>query len=76
MASAIKEDYFTGGAGMAPTGTDFHPPLAQALRDGIDDITDLRTKLLAVCTMLDAEAGLGGGYVAAGTPAAQALTKG
>ena len=33
MASVIKTDFFTGGSGHAPTGSDFHPPLAQALRD-------------------------------------------
>lgn len=76
MASEIKEDYGSGGGQLTPAGGAGDPSLAQSLRDGIDDITDLRTKLLAVCTALDAEGALGGGYVAAGTPATQKLTKG
>ena len=76
MASVIKVDYFTGGSGHAPTGTDNHPPLAQAMRDGIDDMTEMRDKWATILTKLDTEGGLGGGYVAAGTLAAQKLTKG
>ena len=40
------------------------------------DVTDLRTKLVVVATMLDAEGTLGGGYVTAATPATQQLLKG
>lgn len=73
---AIKESYFEGGAGHTPRGSDHHPALAASLRAGIDDITELRTQLIALLTKLDTEAGLGGGYVAACSPAAQTLTKG
>lgn len=75
MASVIKTDFGYGGANLESSATG-EPTLAQALRDGIDDMTDFRTKWAAILTKLDGEGGLGGGYVTAGTLNTQLLTKG
>jgi hypothetical protein len=74
--ATITEEYFTGGTGHAPTGTDSMPPLATVLRDMIDDFTELRDNMVGLMVALDAEGGLGGGYVAGYTPAALKSIKG
>ncbi len=76
MASAIKTDFGFGGANLetSATGT---PTLASALRDAADDITELRTQLIALLAKLDADAGVTDtDYASTLTPAAQTLTKG
>lgn len=74
--ATITQEYFTGGAGHAPTGTDSQPPLATVLRDIADDLTEIHTQMTALMVALDAEGGLGGGYVAGFTPAALVTIKG
>ncbi len=77
MASVIKTSFGSGGANLVPGGTGGSPVLATALRDGIDDITELRTKFIALLAKLDADAGVTDvNYAATLTPAAQTLTKG
>lgn len=75
MASVIKQKFGSGGANLPPSAGG-EPTLAQALRDAADDMTELRAHFQAILAKLDTEGALGGGYVTAGTPAAQKLTKG
>lgn len=72
----ITQEYFSGGTGHAPTGTDSMPPLATVLRDIADDFTEIHAQMTALMVQLDTEGGLGGGYVAGFTPAALTHVKG
>lgn len=45
--ATIRTDYFTGGAGQAPTGSDAYPPLATVLRDIADDLTSCKGATIA-----------------------------
>jgi hypothetical protein len=73
---AIKKDHFTGGSFLAVGEENDVLGLASALRAGIDDITELRTQLIALLAKLDADAGVADtDYAATLTPAAQTLTK-
>jgi hypothetical protein len=77
MASAIKVTFGTGGSGLTPGGSSGDPTLANALRDGVDDNTELRTQLIALLAKLDADAGVTDtDYESTLTPAALTLTKG
>lgn len=76
MATAITENFGTGGSGITPSGSG-EPTLAGALRDGIDDMTELRAQFAALLAKLDADVGVTDeNYALILTPAAQALTKG
>lgn len=76
MASAITTNFGFGGANLETTATGT-PTLASALRDGIDDITELRTQFIALLAKLDADGGVTDeDYASTLTPAAQTLTKG
>lgn len=76
MATQIKIDFGEGQANI----TEEHggqPRLADALRDGIDDNTELRTQFIALLAKLDADVGINDtDYASTLTPAAQKLTKG
>ncbi len=76
MASQIKTTFNEGGANIPPTaGAD--PSLASALRDGVDDITELRTQFAALLAKLDADAGVTDtNYASTLALATQNLTKG
>ena len=76
MASVITVEFGSGGGQMTPQGGAGEPTLVNVLRDSIDDMTDVRTKFDALMVRLDAEGGLGGGYVVAGALNTQLLTKG
>lgn len=75
--ATIKSDYFTGGAGQAPVGSDANPPLQLVLRDIADDLTELRAKFVATLAKLDLDTGVNDtDYAAVGTPAALKTIKG
>lgn len=71
--ATIYSDSFHGGKGHTD-GDDL--PLAHAFQDAADDLTELRSKVIVLATMLDAELTLGGGYVAAATPTAMKTVNG
>jgi len=54
--ATITETSFAGGVGLQPTHGE--PNLAGALRDVADDLTELRTQLIATLAKLDADAGV------------------
>jgi|GEM_PF-5296305 len=63
-----------GGRGQSKeSGVSTYKELYEA---AVDDLTELRAKIIVLATMLDAEGTLGGGYVAAATPDALTLVKG
>lgn len=73
----IKEDFGEAGANIAPNNQAGEPSLANVLRDGVDDDSELRTQFNALLAKLDADAGVtDSDYVSTLTPAAQKNTKG
>jgi hypothetical protein len=76
MATQIRTSFGEGQANI----TEEHggqARLANALRDGIDDITELRTQLIALLAKLDLDTGVADeNYATLLTPADQTLTKG
>ncbi len=76
MTTAIKTNFGDGASGI----TDSHggeARLADALRDGIDDTTDLRTQFAALLAKLDADAGVTDtDYASTLALSTQKLTKG
>lgn len=77
MASVITERFGSGHANMAPGGNQGQPTLAAAMRDGIDDMTEIRTQFTALLAKLDADVGVTDtDYASTLTPTAQLLTKG
>ena len=73
MSKTIDELLGDGGRGMSrESGVD---PVKELFDAAADDITEIHTKMTALMVALDAEGGLGGGYVAGFTPAAQTLVK-
>lgn len=75
MATQIRTDYGDGHGGISQEhgGT---ARLADALRDAIDDITELRTQYLALLTKIDLEGTLAQDYVTSLPLEDQNLTKG
>ena len=74
--SAIRTNFGEGGANLVPGGAAGSPDLATALRDIADDLTELRTKYVALLAKLDADSGVGDtNYAATNTPAALKTTK-
>jgi len=71
--ATIYSDSFHGGNGHTD-GDDV--PLALALQDTADDLSELRSKVIVLATKLDAEITLGGGYVTAATPATMKTVNG
>ncbi|KKN72182.1 hypothetical protein LCGC14_0413190 [marine sediment metagenome] len=86
MASTVKTNSFSGGAAVQPGGSAGKDDLATMLRDAVDDVTELRTQLIAFFAKLDTDFAAQNGVVTSSqldvdyesvlTPAAQALTKG
>jgi len=76
VATVVKKEFAEGGANI----TDSHggeARLAEALRDGIDDTTDLRTQFAALLAKLDADTGVNDTDYASGLAlSTQKLTKG
>ena len=74
--TAIKSNFGSGGANLAPDGASGSPSLAATLRDQADDLAELRTQLVALLAKLDADSGTGDSdYAATLTPAALKTTK-
>lgn len=72
----ISISFGSGGSGLTPSGSAGDDNLATALRDGIDDVTELRTQLVALLAKLDADVGVTDtNYAALLTPAALKNTK-
>ena len=73
----IKEDFGEAGANISPNNQAGEPSLANVLRDGVDDNSELRTQFNALLAKLDADSGVNDtDFVATLTPAAQKNTKG
>jgi hypothetical protein len=73
MSKTIDELLGDGGRGLSrESGVD---PVKELFDAAADDLTELNTQFVALLTQLDTEGGLGGGYVAGFTPAAQTLVK-
>jgi len=76
MATRITERFGDGGGNITKSHGG-EATLSDALRDGIDDVAELRTQLIALLAKLDADAGVTDtDYASTLTPAAQTLTKG
>lgn len=74
MSKTIDQLLGDGGRGISrESGVD---PMKDLFDAAADDLTEIRTKFVALLTQLDTEGGLGGGYVAGFTPAALNLVKG
>ncbi|TAJ75045.1 MAG: hypothetical protein EPO42_14405 [Gallionellaceae bacterium] len=74
--AAITKRFGSGGAGLAPGGNAGKPDLATILRDGVDDVTELRTQFIALLAKLDADGGVTDvNYASTLTPAALKNTK-
>lgn len=75
--AVITTRFGSGHANMAPGGNQGQPTLADVLRDGVDDATELRTQFIALLAKLDADAGVTDtDYESGLTPAALLNTKG
>jgi len=77
--ATISESFGSGGANIQPGGSAGEPTLAEALRDKIDDLTELRTQFIALLQKIDADSGDTGGdsdYESTLTPAALKSIKG
>lgn len=85
MTTVVKREFGEGGANITDShGGEAH--LADALRDAVDDVAELRTKMIALLTKMDVDftaqniavgsSQLDEDYATALTPAAQTLTKG
>lgn len=75
--STIKTNFGSGGANLTPGGSAGSPDLATALREVADDLTELRTKFIAVLAKLDDDAGVTDtNYEALHTPVALKTIKG
>jgi hypothetical protein len=75
--ATITVTFGSGGANVAPGGANGSPDLATALRDLIDDVTAIRTALVATTAKLDADAGVTDtNYGALNNPAALKSIKG
>jgi hypothetical protein len=76
MSTQVKEDFGEGAANI----TDEHGGQARvvdAFRDGIDDVTDLRTQFTALLAKLDADTGVADtDYASSLALGTQNLTKG
>lgn len=73
----IKTSFGSGGANLAPGGTNGTPSLATALRDVADDLAAVRSGLVATLAKLDADDGVTDtNYAATLTPAALKTVKG
>jgi len=74
--AAISDRFGAGGANMQPGGSNGSPDLATALRDLVDDITEVRGKVITLAAKLDADSGVGDtNYVATCSPAAMKSSK-
>ncbi len=72
--ATIPLDFGKAGKGVTSDGT---PQLADVARDIADDLTELRTRLIAVLAKLDLDAGVTDtNYAALQTPAALKTIKG
>lgn len=75
--ATITTRFGSGLANIAPGGNQGSPTLASAIRDGIDDVTEIRTQFIALLAKLDADAGITDtDYAATLTPAALTNVKG
>ena len=67
----ISADFGSGGSGLNPNDSTGTPGLADVLRAGVDDATELRTQFIALLVKLDADAGVTDtDYASTLTPAA------
>ena len=76
MASTVQTNSFSGGAAVQPGGSAGKDDLATMLRDAVDDITALRSAIVAITAKLDTDAGVTDTDYNTLDPAAQLLTKG
>ena len=74
--AAIAENFGFGGSNLTPGGGAGVPTLADILRDGVDDVTEVHTQFIALLQKLDADAGVTDtDYESTLTPAALKNTK-
>jgi len=75
--ATVTVKFGSGGSGLTPNDSQGTPSLATVLRDGIDDVTELRTQLTALLAKLDADTGTADSdYAATLALAAQKNVKG
>jgi hypothetical protein len=75
--TTITTAFGTGGGNLVPGTAGGTPTLATTLRDVADDLTELRTQLIALLAKLDADAGVTDtDYESSLTPAALLTVKG
>ena len=56
--AVVTVRFGSGHAQLAPGGNQGTPSLVTVLRDGIDDVTELHTRFIALLAQLDADGGI------------------